>query len=127
MEFDSPDEPGSGGEKMNEMLIKALDYVRQQLGTPISINSGYRSEQHNKDVGGVPKSQHRIGNAADVSIDSQEMGDSIEYWFKDYLGPELVGIGRYVTRDNGAGFIHLDVRGHKARWSNQAYKDYTKE
>ena len=33
---------------------------------PIIINSGYRSETVNRKVGGVPKSQHLIGQAADI-------------------------------------------------------------
>ena len=111
-EFDSPDKPGSGSQ-MNDKLLQALDYVRQQLERPLSVNSGYRTEEHNKHVGGVPDSQHLLGNAADISIDSQEMGDAIEYWFLDYCGPK-VGIGRYNT------FIHLDVRNTKARWDRRA-------
>ena len=110
-EFDSPDQPGSG-DKINDKLLIALDYVRQQLEQPISINSGYRTEQHNQNVGGVSNSQHLKGNAADVCINSQEMGDLIEYWFVDCVGQDC-GIGRYNT------FIHCDVRNTKARWDRR--------
>ena len=112
-EFDSPDEVESGGEKMDEKLIKAIDYVRQQIEQPLYINSGYRTERHNAEVGGVPNSQHRLGKACDVRIHSQEMGDSIEYWFKDFVGEDC-GIGRYDT------FIHIDTRDKKARWDNRS-------
>lgn len=33
---------------------------------PLHISSGFRSEQLNRITGGVPKSQHRLGQAADV-------------------------------------------------------------
>ena len=52
--------------------VKALvDYLLQPLrdawGGPLVINSGYRSKEVNKEVGGVETSQHCKGQAADVS------------------------------------------------------------
>ena len=51
--------------------IKALvDYILQPLrdawGGPLFINSGYRCQELNKEVGGVETSQHTKGQAADV-------------------------------------------------------------
>lgn len=108
-EFYSPD---CSCDKINQNLVLALDYVRKQMGRPIVVNSGYRTVAHNEAVGGVSNSQHTLGNAADIHISSQHEGDQIEYWFKDYIGEEC-GVGRYNT------FIHLDVRGTKARWDNR--------
>ena len=39
-------------------------------GSPIIVNSGYRSQTVNKAVGGVPTSQHRRGEAADITAGS---------------------------------------------------------
>ena len=47
-----------------------LDPLRRLYGQPIKINSGYRSSQLNKLVGGVPNSWHQLGNAADIHISS---------------------------------------------------------
>lgn len=47
-------------------LCAYLDGIRQKLGTPITVNSGYRSIQLNKSVGGVANSQHTKGLAADL-------------------------------------------------------------
>lgn len=47
---------------------KLLDPIREWIAEPIYINSGYRSERLNKAVGGVPDSQHRTGQAADIGI-----------------------------------------------------------
>lgn len=47
-------------------LAYYLDGIREKLGKPILINSGYRSPTLNKAVGGVAKSQHIKGLAADV-------------------------------------------------------------
>lgn len=55
--------------------IKALvDTVLQPLrdawGKPLHINSGYRCPELNREVGGVPTSQHVKGEAADVACDN---------------------------------------------------------
>ena len=43
-----------------------LQPLRDALGCPIIINSGYRCPQVNKQVGGVANSQHMSGCAADI-------------------------------------------------------------
>ena len=39
-------------------LANQLQYVRDCVAMPITINSAYRCEAHNKAVGGSPNSQH---------------------------------------------------------------------
>ena len=70
-EFDSPDEIGSGmptdqGGKMNKEFLFKLDEARMLAGTPFKITSGYRTEAHNKKVGGVKGSSHTKGCAVDI-------------------------------------------------------------
>jgi len=43
-----------------------LETVRMLLGAPIVITSGYRSPKVNAAVGGSAKSQHILGEAADI-------------------------------------------------------------
>jgi len=45
-----------------------LQVIRDEIGKPIKINSGYRSPEHNKSVGGVKNSMHVKGKAADITI-----------------------------------------------------------
>lgn len=47
-------------------LISKLQRVRDTLGKPIRISSGYRDEAHNTRVGGAKASQHMAGRAADI-------------------------------------------------------------
>jgi zinc D-Ala-D-Ala carboxypeptidase len=74
-EFDSPDELGSGmpkengGEMDKEFLFK-LDEARMLAGTPFKITSGYRTQKHNKKVGGVKGSSHIKGCAVDIAVNS---------------------------------------------------------
>lgn len=44
-----------------------LDIIREAYGKPIYINSGYRTPEHNKRVGGVSNSQHLTGEACDFT------------------------------------------------------------
>lgn len=45
-----------------------LDPVRREFGLPLLISSGYRCPELNKAVGGSARSQHLLGEAADVQI-----------------------------------------------------------
>jgi hypothetical protein len=47
-------------------LIKALEQLRELLGKPISITSGYRCKRHNAEIGGARSSKHQTGQAADI-------------------------------------------------------------
>jgi len=49
-----------------------LEELRLRSGTPIIINSGYRSPQLNKKIGGVPTSNHLTGCAVDIRVSGME-------------------------------------------------------
>lgn len=48
------------------LVENVLDPLRELLGAPIYVNSGFRSKELNKKVSGVSNSQHLTGSAADV-------------------------------------------------------------
>lgn len=49
------------------LVNRVLEPARRELGKPIYISSGYRSQALNRLVGGVPTSYHLQGRAADIS------------------------------------------------------------
>ena len=99
-EFDSPDLPGSGKEFMNKEFIQKLDKIREDVGFPLKITSGFRTKFHNQKVGGVKKSAHTKGLAADIATPSGK-GQ------KEIVAAALKqGINRFGF---GTNFIHLDV------------------
>ena len=59
-------------DNLTRLCQKVLQPLRDIYGKPIIVNSGYRSERVNKAVGGVPTSQHRKGEAADITAGSRE-------------------------------------------------------
>lgn len=50
-------------------VLQAFNRVRKQFKTPLHINSGFRCQSHNIEVGGAPKSRHTRGLAIDISHD----------------------------------------------------------
>ena len=50
-----------------DLVENVLDPLREAYGHPIRVNSGYRSKELNKSIGGVPTSQHCLGQAADIT------------------------------------------------------------
>ena len=59
-------------ERLRLLCEKVLQPLRDIYGEPIMVNSGYRSPQVNKAVGGVPASQHVRAEAADITGGSRE-------------------------------------------------------
>ena len=57
---------------LTALVDNVLDPLRQAWGRPIIVTSGYRCEELNKLVGGVTTSQHKKGQAADISTGSTE-------------------------------------------------------
>lgn len=90
-------------------LVHILEQIRVHFGKAVNVNSGYRTEAHNKAEGGSPNSQHKYGMAADVAIKSVAPKDIAAYAEK--LLPGRGGIGIYKN------FVHIDVRANKSRWN----------
>lgn len=95
-----------------EALAANLQVLRDELGEPVRILSGYRTPAHNKAVGGVPNSQHMVARAGDLTVASltpKQLAAVIE---------RLIAAKRMHQGGLGVypGFVHYDVRGTKARW-----------
>ena len=98
-EFDSPDRPGTG-ELMEHEVVEALDVARDIAGFPFIITSGFRTVQHNKAVGGSPKSSHLLGWAADIKVVSSR---------KRFLMIEALLDSGFHRLGLGKDFIHVDM------------------
>jgi uncharacterized protein YcbK (DUF882 family) len=99
-------------ENIKELAFN-LQVLRDFLGESIRVNSGWRSESHNKAIGGVKTSQHVLGKAADITvkdIDTDDLYLIIESLIKQGEMQEG-GLGLYNS------FVHYDIRGYKARWN----------
>lgn len=93
-------------------LAMNLQVLRDHLGKPITINSGYRSPSYNKRVGGAVNSQHLTGHAGDIHVPGKrpvQVKAMIEKLISEGKMKQG-GIGLYKT------FVHYDTRGTIARW-----------
>lgn len=52
---------------VQELTLKVLQPLRDAVGHPLRISSGYRCPELNREVNGVPNSQHLKGEAADIA------------------------------------------------------------
>ena len=58
-----------------------LDILRKKIGKPVIVNSGYRTPEHNKKVGGAKYSYHMRGMAADIRVNGmspKELGKAVK-------------------------------------------------
>ena len=65
---------------MKHLCSEVLEPLRQHYGKPIRITSGFRCEALNRAVGGVGNSQHMLGEAADLSVPSEEVARDWFWW-----------------------------------------------
>ena len=51
-----------------ELVASVLNSIQRHFDRPVVVTSGYRCEALNKAVGGVPNSQHMLGEAVDFYV-----------------------------------------------------------
>ncbi len=131
---------------LREELVLKLELILHEMnqrGYPCSgfhIMSGYRTPYYNKSIGNVKYSRHQWGGAADIFIDenpADEMMDDLngdgainwrdaeilydivdDLYGKPKYEPFIGGLARYRTTANHGPFVHIDVRGFRARWGD---------
>lgn len=112
--------PGEKWENIHKKHQENLIYIakeilqpaRNELNEAIHINSGYRSQIHNKAVGGASQSQHCFGKALDIYTIKLSGLELFEYFIKKF-GNKIGGIGLYSNENLKAKFIHIDTRDKK--------------
>jgi len=55
-----------GIQHMDTLFLAQIDNAREFAGAPFIINSGYRCEKHNQEIGST-SNNHTSGKAADIS------------------------------------------------------------
>lgn len=94
-------------------LFEGLDQIREAIGQPIIITSGYRCFGHNAKVGGALRSQHLIGRGADITIKEPDTPAG-QITLDEIVGKAKLlgfsGIKRYSR------WVHVDVREGPKWW-----------
>lgn len=128
---------------LRPQLIIKLEKILAALNTAghktdgFHIMSGYRTPYYNKAIGNVLYSRHQWGGAADIYIDdhpkdrymddldgSGKVDKKDAVWLSKFIADmsrqgafnKLGGLGTYGSNSAHGPFVHVDVRGHRARW-----------
>ena len=93
-------------------LATLLERIRQAIGVPMRITSGYRGALENAEVGGVKTSQHLQGAAADFLPVGMTSADAYQKFLASAIGAGTLGnfgqlIVYPVKLPNGNGWSHI--------------------
>lgn len=103
-EFDQHGDPGSGAANMNQGFLDMLDVLREKVGFPLIVTSGYRSPAYNDSVSTTGTTgPHTTGKAVDLAV----AGHQAHAVLKAALELGFTGIG--VSQKGTSRFIHLDI------------------
>lgn len=101
-----------------------LQPLREHYGRPVTISSGYRSEDLCVAIGSSRKSQHAKGQAADfevMGVDNKEVAE----WIRDVLDFDQLILEFYKDGEPNSGWIHCsyaeDNRGSILRYDGTNY------
>lgn len=98
---------------LRNLCFHLLEHIREYVGKPVYISSGYRSKRVNDIIGGVPGSQHTKGQAADIYFKSGKLKSVYNYIQKHLNFDQMI---LYPT------FIHVSFVKHNNRreaWINE--------
>ena len=92
--------------KIGQKLMDMCQAVREKLGIPLHVSSGYRCVKHNGEVGGVNGSYHIKGLAADLSCSQKALNIFLAVHELYIMGqlPELSYCTLYLSKN----FVHID-------------------
>lgn len=104
---------------LKSLCENVLQPLRNALGCPIVITSGFRCAILNKKVGGQSNSQHLMGQAADLVVPQKNLKDVFNY-IKSHLNYDQL-LYEYSKTDK---WIHVSFRndGHNRKQAIDNYK-----
>ena len=99
------------------LCATVLQPLRDFLGEPVFITSGFRSQSLNKHVGGVANSKHLQGFAADIRIKSEAHARKMFDFLKNIRQIDTCLIERSIS----ARWLHVQVSYNPRRTFNFYY------
>ena len=96
-------------EAMTALCVEALEPIREHFGRPVVVNSGYRSPNVNRAIGG-----HCKGEAADVEVPGLD-NEELYLWAAENIDFDQL-ILEYYTGEESSGWVHVS---HVSRETNR--------
>jgi len=95
-------------EALDNLCVNVLQPMRNYFG-PIVINSGFRSPELNKAIGGSKTSQHCDGEAADIECPGHSNYD-IAAWISKNLPFDQLILEFYTLGEPSSGWVHVSYK-----------------
>lgn len=96
---------------ISDELVDLLEKIRMDFDSPVTIICGFRSIEHDKQLGGNGKGYHTKGTAADIVVSGVHPA-TVAYYAQSLLGSKGgIVCGCYPKN----GYVHLDMRASKWR------------
>ena len=92
---------------LRNLCLEVLQPLRDYVGAPVHINSGYRCKALNEAVGGVKNSQHCLGEACDIRLASSKQGREWATWIEDNCRFDQMLLEK---NKNGAVWLHVSCK-----------------
>lgn len=105
-------------EKLRKLAEEILQPIRDAWKSPIIVNSAFRSEAVNKAVGGVKNSQHRLGEAADITIGGRDRNRKLFNFIYKLINQGKIKVGQLIDEYNYS-WIHVSLPRNNGKPNNQ--------
>ena len=94
-----------------EKFMLILDELREEIGCPIHINSGWRCDKLNKLVGGSTTSDHNFIGAAAGDLDCRDKATNIKLFniIAEKVRLHKLDINEVIL-EKGGKWVHLSIR-----------------
>lgn len=93
---------------LRKLCQEILQPIRDKRGSVITVNSGFRCEKLNKQVGGTPTSQHRYGQAADITLGNPTLNKKLFNMIYDMIKNKEIKVGQLIDEYNYR-WIHVSL------------------
>ena len=104
---------------LKHLAVTILQPLRDKIGKPVVINSGYRSQAVNSAVGGSATSAHRFGHAVDLIVPGYAGGDvkKLALYIEKFLKDNKIAFDQLIFEYNA--WVHIGIKSGNNKQRNQ--------
>jgi uncharacterized protein YcbK (DUF882 family) len=93
-------------DNLRALCENILQPIRDKWGSPLYVNSGYRSPILNRKVGGVPTSYHCSGNAVDITTKDVNKNKELFKMIVEMIKNKEITVGELIDESRYS-WLHI--------------------
>lgn len=93
-------------DNLRALCENILQPIRDKWGSPLYVNSGYRSPILNRKVGGTPTSYHCSGNAVDITTRDTKKNKELFNMIVDMIKNNEIEVGELID-EHRYSWLHI--------------------